>query len=383
VQAKNSPKATSRLQEAGTQVPSAPFCYAIRTPSKSQKPGKKRRSFGLVKVLLSPECRQRLAVNLPEIDLVNKLYLNGTLPFEDAYKKVKEVRERLYKERDAKQPKRVFHSQNLRVLEEYWEKEYEDRDIINKDGRHRAIKTAVEGLGMVSLVVATKKELQAELDKSFPSANAQRRYVSILNSLLKFLGRDFRLRMRRREVTAVRHLTLSEYLVVDKLIADDGFKKLCRAAMATGARIGELFPIRTKDFVSGTFVLIETQIDKELNERETKTRKPRKAFVIAEGREWLRDWIEYEDKQALRNKHHADMLRVACKRAFPKDKERHLVFHDLRHSYAIHLLQTLGAPLGHVSRSLGNSTHVCEMYYAGFVLTDAGIDHLERLSAKA
>ena len=59
------------------------------------------------------------------------------------------------------------------------------------------------------------------------------------------------------------------------------------------------------------------------------------------------------------------MLQQACKAAFLQEKEKHLKFHDLRHSYAIYLL-SLGMSLERVAQSLGNSIQFCQQYYVGF-----------------
>lgn len=50
-----------------------------------------------------------------------------------------------------------------------------------------------------------------------------------------------------------------------------------------------------------------------------------------------------------------------------------LRFHDLRHSYAIELLNH-GVSLSLTAQALGNSVQVCQEYYAGFELSDEGLD---------
>lgn len=357
------------------------FCYAVRKPA-PEGSKQRNRAFGLAKVQLPKGTRVNL--DLPEIDTINKLFLTGVLSHEQALKQIQELRDRLYKERDAANPMRVFNSQNQKVLDDYWQSEYADRDIVDLRGRRTELEAAVEGVGMYSLAVASKEEIQGAVNSYFTNANKQRRVVSRLNQILKYLGRGFVLRKKREVRSSVKYLSLEDFTKVLPHIRDEHFRALCCAAWATGGRLGELFPLTPED-LKDSHVWIETQLafdeSDRLEERGTKTGRQRKAFIIMECRDWVKEWIALGDyRVAQRRRQHAELFRTACKNAFPGQKDKHLKFHDLRHSYAIHLLQVLGAPIQLVANSLGNSTHVCEKYYAGFVLTDPGIDFLERLS---
>lgn len=360
-------------EEAGSR-PAADgrHCFAI------VKPRGRRKTFAVQKVQLPSG--DRADIESEEVATVNRLFLAGTLTFEDALKKLEVYKAELYRARDASKPKKLFHSQNAKILEDYWKAEYSDRDIIDPRGRFNDLKRAVASAGAMSLAVASKEDLQKAVDAACDHPNIQRVRVSRLNQILKFLGRGFSLRKKRKVHVPVKYHTLDEFETVLAHLKDQEFATLCKAAIVTGARAGELFPLQASD-CKGTFVWIETQIDIKMDERETKTRKRRKAFIIKERREWLTEWLELseEKKRALRKRHHATMFRRGCRSAFKGRPDKNVKFHDLRHSYAIYLLSVKGAPLDLVAQSLGNSPAVCHEYYQGFMLTEHGIEYLDRL----
>lgn len=305
------------------------------------------------------------------------------LSHDEALKQLIELKDSLYKSRDLALPKRVFNSQNFKILEDYWDSEYAHRDIIAPEDRKSALKRAVAGVGSLSLAVATRSELQIAVNRHFTDNNKQRPAVASLNQILKWLGRGFTLNKQREVKRDVSYLTLEEF---EKVIAhispqkpeDAMFIALCKAAFATGCRLGELFTL-TRSKYHGSFIWVKTQLDENDKERATKTRKERKAFVIKERREWIEEWLDIEDKAKIRHMNHAAKLRRACRKAFPSQNAKHCKFHDIRHSYAIYLLQVKHASLTLVALSLGNGQLVCEKYYGGFILTDYGIDYLDRL----
>lgn len=315
---------------------------------------------------------------MEEVDAVNRLYAAGTLTFDEALKKLVELKNTLYKARDSARPKAVFHSQNAKILNDYWGSEYADRDIIDPERRRTELKWAVAGVGMFSLAVASRDDLQAAVNEHFSDPNRQRVAVARLNQVLKWLGRGFILRKKREVFKSVHYLTIDELEQVLPHLKDPAFAALVKAAFATGCRLGELFPLTEVDY-KGSFLWVETQIDSDSAERETKNRKRRKAFVLKERREWVTEWLQIASRRNQRLRKHSTIFKRACAKAFPDQEEKHLTFHDLRHSYAVYLLQVKGATIQLVANSLGNGVQVCEKYYAGFVLTDPGIDYLERL----
>jgi site-specific recombinase XerD len=50
--------------------------------------------------------------------------------------------------------------------------------------------------------------------------------------------------------------------------------------------------------------------------------------------------------------------------------------HDLRHSFAVHMLVDHNQSVKRIARLLGNSESVCEKYYLNFVFEDDTLDSL-------
>jgi hypothetical protein len=82
-------------------------------------------------------------------------------------------------------------------------------------------------------------------------------------------------------------------------------------------------------------------------------------------------------KMELRNARHAEIMTAACQEIGVTE----LTAQDVRHCYAVYLTSVVGAPISLVAQSMGNSEWVCNKHYAGFVLTSAGLAHLQALIA--
>ena len=176
---------------------------------------------------------------------MNKQFHDSLLDFETAFKKVKVIREQLYKERDIEKRKSVFNQVNLKILESYWESEYSHRSLVDEKSMYHDLKRAIECAGSLSLTVCTLTELQKEINRRFiGSPNKQRRVVTRLNQILKFLGRDFQLRKVKEEWNDVKYLTPEEMAEVTRNLKDENFATLCWLGLLTGLRIGEIFSLR-------------------------------------------------------------------------------------------------------------------------------------------
>ena len=68
---------------------------------------------------------------------------------------------------------------------------------------------------------------------------------------------------------------------------------------------------------------------------------------------------------------------LACLQAPRAPREKHLVAHDLRHSFAIRMLER--ANLTYVALQLGNRIELCQEHYTGYELHDEGISILRDL----
>jgi len=311
-----------------------------------------------------------VSIHVIPIQIANQHYLDKISDYTHTYEKLKSIVNQL----NACRPKAVFNSENLRIAEEYWKKEYPPSRLTKMeaplDARYKIFQ-AIEAIGNLPIATAHLQDLQGSIDTLPP--NTQRRIVSRLNSILTFIGRTERLTRVRKPSKRVHHISLSDLrLVLNKL--PEPFKTLCAVAFYTGMRCGEIFAL-TEDAIRTDDVLwVDKQIRRNKKEGKTKNNKDRKVIIIPDGMGYVRAWIDLnkEDKERLRSEKHAEMLKGVCKELWPTNTIKHCKFHDLRHSYAIHLAGK-GISLDDIARSLGNSSEVCEEYYIGYVISDAGI----------
>ena len=162
------------------------------------------------------------------------------------------------------------------------------------------------------------------------------------------------------DAARVRYLTIAEAKRLINASAPD-FRLLVRAALATGARYGELADVRVSDFNpdSGT-----------LHIRTSKSGKGRHIVLADEGvalftaqapgRSANALLLPKDDGGEWRASHQARPMKEACKGARIEPEAN---FHCLRHTYASHAIMN-GAPLLVVAKNLGHSdTRMVERHY--------------------
>jgi integrase len=343
-----------------------------------KKPGNGRRTFAVSARVRRPDGSSSYqSVSDERLDSINSNLLSEKITFESALKQVKAFVRDLYRDRGGTEEIPVFNSDNTELLRKYWRAEYADRELVDPDSARYDFERAISAVGSLSIISASKQKLLAQINESCPTANSQRRVVDRLNQLLKYAGRDFRLPKRKPEYKPVKHLTLAEFqLLVSRLSGTDHMAAW--VAFTTGCRKGELLDL-TPSNVRGNHLYVETQLDKELIQRETKTRRGRSIYVIPEGRKYLEQWISLpvtEKKRLRKRKWHAIVKQIA-RQLWPDNRLKHICWHDLRHGYAIHLLKQ-GLSLSKVALLLGNHITVCQRYYSGFSLDDDGIQSVVR-----
>ena len=162
------------------------------------------------------------------------------------------------------------------------------------------------------------------------------------------------------DAARVRYLTIAEAQRLINACPDD-FRLLVRAALATGARYGELGALKVGDFNpdSGT-----------LHIRKSKSGKGRHVVLADEGLALFSAQAAGRTSGALLlskagggawlSSHQARPMRAACKRASIEPEAN---FHCLRHTYASHAIMN-GAPLLVVAKNLGHTdTRMVEKHY--------------------
>lgn len=312
-------------------------------------------------------------VSDPRLDAINQKFKLGELTFEAAKKQVEELRYNLYREEKA--IKAVVHnSDNQRLRDRYWEAEYSHRELVDPKTAGYELDRAVSALGSLSIHSASKEEIQKAVDQF--KGDAQRRIISALKRLLIFAGRtDVKLRKAKPENRRVRTLSEAEFKSVLKHIKLDAIETLMTVAFYTGARIGEIWAMEPQDFNPKSLELkIFQQIDKDGAYRDTKNRHDRTTLVFPKGVKALQEWFLVKSSldPSIRP-HMAEIVKDACKKEFPTNSQKHLVFHDLRHCYA-RLVRETGLSTEDVADMIGDSLVVAKKHYTNFGPTDAIMD---------
>jgi integrase len=327
-----------------------------------------RKSFAVIlRKRLPNGTFQNKTHRLEALDAINREFKAGRLRLERATILARDAFDQLFPSQAI-----LFNESNLELLKQYWNREYQFRDVHHKAAYNR-LRRSIEAVGHCSLLSAAREELQAEVNRRL-KGNSQRTAVAALNQLLKFFKRDIKLLKAREEIKPVRYVTEGDFKALLTEIKNERIRLLHEVAFATGLRLGEIFALEKhhlKQEKTEHYCECALQMDETGTIRTTKTRKARKAYIL---REWLvsvQHWLEIplSERRAFRKSSHCKVTT----RASLKRLKKPLVFHDLRHSYAIQLVSS-GVPLTLVAQSLGNSIRVAERYYSGFVLTAESIN---------
>lgn len=347
--------------------------FLLKTPKHG------RASFSIVRrtVEKSTLKTSNETLKLPQLASINSAYQSKQLNYDSCLQLAKEVVAELYEKEGRLKGKVVHNDENRELLDLYWNSEYKDKDITSPKAALNRLKRAVEAVGSLSLRSASREALQKEIDKTH-FGNKQRAVVAALNQILAFIKRGDRLRKSREEVRSPRHLKQSEFESLRTTLHNcpPNVELVFQVAFATGCRLGEIFALNTDD-LEGLRIGVLSQMDESGKLRETKTRQNRYTIVMPEYKKAVQQWLKVpiEERFKIRNLAWSKITRKACRAA---KLSKVCVFHDLRHSFAIHL-RAQGASIGDIANALGNSIMVAEKYYAGKVGTSQSLDNLLRV----
>jgi integrase len=315
--------------------------------------------------ILRREAGKSKAEKSDALEAINLLWRAGKLDREQAERRVNALVLTLQKASKANLADQSLV--NRKLMEDYWQSEYETRILVDADAMYNDLLRAIKAIEPVDLVSATRAELQAKVNKLLPNRGKQRRVVARINQLLRYLGREVKLQAAKKPRPEISYLNEADLLkVLPKLPT---FTRLFAGAMFyTGARPGEMFRM----FIKGPQVIrIPDQLNRKKEVQDTKTGQGRDVLVEPKGWKYVEDFIKYrdsiKDKEKLpRNARHATFK-----------KETSVVIYDLRHSYAIHMLNK-GLSMSDIALLLGNSVAVCNEYYLGFVAKPETIEAMKQ-----
>lgn len=344
--------------------------FIVKIPKENYK------SYSILKEIRRGKSRKYSKVHSEALESINQSILSKQRSSSECLTLVREIVSQLYAKHSDEKTRNVHNFDNMDLLTKFLKHEYDDKDIVDFNSARNDYLRAINAVGEFSLYSSSKEVLQKQINSKF-KGNKQRRIVARLNTILKFIKRDVTLRKDKPNQILVKYLTEDEFYEMLNFVSDEDIKLVCRLAFYSGCRTGEIFAITSTSLKSSCLQVIN-QIDRVQNRREIKNRINRLAYLLTQGRVDVANWIKLKEKSKLRNLKFADIVKNACKKAFPDNPDKWVTFHDLRHSYAINLLSK-GVSLGLVAQSLGNSVVVCQKHYTGFVMTDDSISRIDSI----
>ncbi len=348
-----------------------------------KSPGKTARSFAVIGFEEgSGGKRKNFTIYDDRVVAINKLYKSGTLDFERARAQAREVVQDLYRkngtERQALRRAGLFKD-NCSILEKFWEVVYGGRELVDEESAKYDYIRAVKALGDVSLLSGTQTQMAEALKKSCSRPRRRRRMVNRINTILKYLGRDFRLQKPQDEINEIRHLTIQEVNLLLQAEEDPNYRDLFATLFATGVRIGEAMAL-TEATIQNDVVFVGSQIDNKGRRRLPKRGKTGHALYLPQYEENLRRWARVENKTSYRQNINR-RLDTLTNKLWPSEPSKQISVHGFRHSHAIHFLSK-GVSLEFVARNLRNRIEVCQKYYLGYSHTSSTITALRNLLLK-
>lgn len=356
-----------------------------------KKPGKKRRTFAIIKdVKYADGRREQTQVDDKELDSLNEAVKSKVTSPAVAEILIKEkIITRLkvaagIKDRVALES--LISDDNLDVFRKFWEVEKVRPIKGNKRRRETGTAAAyydflrsIRNIEPLSVHVATKADLQAKSDKL--KGNRDQRNTSIrVNQLLRFLKRDIQLLVSEKEYKEVSYVTWDELQKIIPHIHSEEVKLLAATLFCTGVRSGEAFAFNDKKVLKPNGgIYVHKQMVKATGEivGYLKNGNPHTTVILPFGKEEFAQWcdLSLEKKRRIRKDIACQQITRAAKKAFPKDRSKWISPHDLRHSYAIYMLEK-GATLSDIAMLLGDDETTVRKYYTGYVLTDRAIDRI-------
>jgi integrase len=340
-----------------------------------KRPGNGRRSFSIIRRIITPSgAKEHTTLKHERLTALNAQLVAGVLTRSAADLAVDSLCEELNAE--AKKRERgvwVASEDNLRLLREYFDKEYARRRS-DKAAALARLKRAIEQLGPHSLL-GDANTLQRVVDERFGySSTVQRKYVAALNQMRKWFGVRERLALDREVPPEFRYVTEKEFDCILKRVDDPVAAALFEFLFSTGMRIGEAFAF-PPNHISSQRVLVRRQMLRGGKIAQTKNRKERSTILMGRGVEAAKLWVK-QDLSALRDVVYNRALKKAAMQAFPGDTSKHISVHDMRHSFAVHLVSECEVTVDWVAKLLGDSVTVAERYYLRFKASDENLDRI-------
>lgn len=353
----------------------------MKTRYTIRKPRGRSKSFAIVKDTRSASGKRvQETVDDESIDALNCNLGSGLIGMADAAVQIKTIKARLLKrdgvlyERDLEA---TLSEHNLTVLRKFW-KSLTSKRFLKNGGKssENDLKAALAHIEPLPLTTATRDQIIKKLETL--SDKKYRRFAIRLNSLLQFLGRGFTIVLPQVDQEEVHYLTWDELQkVLPKLPSDDS-RVLAQVLFCTGVREGEAFCLTARKMKPNGAIFVDKQLKRDGTTDRLKNGKPHDTVLLPQGKAAFKAWCEMpkDRREDLRHKITRQILR-ASQRTF-KDAAHHVSSHDLRHSYAIYLLERR-ATVTEIASLLGDTEATVRRHYTGWIQSDRMVDNINAL----
>lgn len=349
-----------------------------------KKPAGLRKTFALVHYAEADKLRTYypLAPNLAlDLAAINASFLSG-MPEYQALALVKDLVDKQHRATNVRAKANLastLSKTNQNMFEEFWHDVYSARFLRDEAAARYRLLKALRLIEPLSLHTASDKDLIKRLKGTCKDYGEMRYAIDRLNQLLRYLKRDVVLRKPPAGPIVVRHLMMSDFILVLAQFADPISRALAVTLCSSGARLSEAMAFLESDLGDGD-ISITKQLTK-LGLSLPKAGKTGRAAMLNIDLQAVKLWIGYKNKEKYRDQFARD-LRKACRLAFPhlKDREKWVSPHDLRHSYAINC-RSIGLSTDDVADSLRNTSEVAKRFYIGFGHSEGSLDRAKSIIA--
>lgn len=257
--------------------------------------------------------------------------------------------------------------ENSKILDQLWADKYEAKSLVDEDSAWYDFERAVKRIEPLSLYVASALDIKKRLKETCTNNNQQRRAISQLQEIFKYLKREVLLSKPKADFKEIIFLKEAEVKALAEKAPSIEFKLCVYALFGTGCRIGEALILGPNDIINERLIHVGKQRTRKGIVKRPKWEKTGNVTVITSMWSHVKEWVAIDRSQFDRW-------------AFYKfvTSNSKISPHGLRHSHAIHLL-SCGASLEAVSNNLRNRIEICQKHYTGYAHTDDSAEMLKKL----
>lgn len=336
-----------------------------------KKPSGRRKSFSVHrKIYRAGQRPQQPKVEDERIDSINELFRLGKINEQSALNQIKQVIKSIKEKEgfaDSLVNRAIASEDNFALFERFWARKYErNKKILRKHTVRNEFNFALKSLGNISLLTISEEELEELCNQVFED-NQHKRYVGRINSLLIEAKRGFTLKVRKPPKQRVKYVNWAELQKILTHVQDENLKCLYVTLYCTGVRLGEAFMLNPDKVERNKPLPVKQQLTDDMKIRDRKNKTECKTIILDFGFNEVKAWTELDEKLKFsyrkRCQHH---LIYAARKAFPREPEKQVSPHDLRHSFVMYLLGK-GVSITQAAKLIGDTVRTTEMHYSDII----------------